>query len=300
MTNPIPFATHSGILKLGELELRCFVLNNKDRVIIMRDVVKLLTGNAKGGLERYINAKGVRQHMPEKYGNKSHKDVAIVFTATQHEAYGYRASDIVDIFKGYIKAREANTLLPSQEHLAVRAETFINASSKLGLDAYIDEATGYQDFRDSLDLQARINAYLQDEYREWTRTFPRVFFDQLFILEGKKPPALARTYPKRFGKYVMNYVYDTLDEGIAQHLREINPNPSGEKHHWQLFNDVGYKKLTDHLMAILGILKASQGKGKDYFERNLLTAFPNWTKNKKKRQNENKPENIKQGEFQFL
>jgi hypothetical protein len=269
---PLLFATHSGVLTIGPLKLRCFVLNNEDRVIIMRDMVELLTGNKKGGLDRYTNAQGVRDFMPQKFVDKHHKDEAIVFTSDNRISYGYKSGDIMDIFNGYIKAREGGKILPSQAHLAERAEWFKNAYSKLGLDAHIDEATKFQDFRDSLDLQTRINIYLQEEYREWTRTFPKVFFHQLYKLEGIPVPIGNKPYPKRFGKYVMQYVYDTLDPGIADHLRSLDISPEGETHYWQRFNDYGYKKLTDHLMSILGIMRASPTK--ERFMENLRIAFP--------------------------
>lgn len=80
-------------------------------------------------------------------------------------------------------------------------------------------------------------------------------------------------YPYRFGKYVMQFVYDTLDPDIADFLRKNNPNPGGHKHHHQLFNEVGYKDLMGHLMSVLGIMKASANM--DRFKENIATAFPN-------------------------
>ena len=283
---PLLFATHSGILTIGDLKLRCFVLNNEDRVIIMRDMVELLTGHKKGGLDRYTNAEGVRKYMPQKFVDHPHKEVAIVFTSDNRTSFGYKSGDIMDIFNGYIKAREAGSILPSQAHLAEKAEWFKNAYSKLGLDAHIDEATKYQDFRDSMDLQTRINIYLQEEYREWTRTFPRVFFDQLYKLEGIPVPIGNKPYPKRFGKYVMQFVYDTLDPKLADYLRTIEVKPEGSTHYWQLFNDFGYKKLTDHLMSVLGIMKASPTK--ERFVENIRIAFPFNQSNRVKRLRANK------------
>ena len=96
---------------------------------------------------------------------------------------------------------------------------------------------------------------------------------QLYRLERKNPPTKMTKYPFRFGKYVMQFVYDTLDPDIADYLRKSNPNPGGHKHHHQLFNELGYKDLMGHLMSVLGIMKASSDM--DKFKENLATAFPN-------------------------
>ena len=71
----------------------------------------------------------------------------------------------------------------------------------------------------------------------------------------------------------MHFVYDTLDPDIADKLREENPNPGGKKHHHQLFNDFGYTTLQQHVMSVLGIMKASINL--ERFKENLSIAFPN-------------------------
>lgn len=87
------------------------------------------------------------------------------------------------------------------------------------------------------------------------------------------PPQPVKKYPYRFGKYVMQFVYDTMDPEISDYLRVNNPNPGGKFHHHQLFNDFGYKNLQDHLIAVLGIMKASINM--ERFKENISIAFPN-------------------------
>jgi hypothetical protein len=204
-------AEHAGLLKLGEYELPCFVLNNKKRVLIMREVVHLLTGHRKGGLERYTNAGGVRDYMPEKFVDHPHRTAAIAFKANNRLAYGYEAEDVIAICDAYLKARQNKELLPTQYRLAVQSEIFIRACAKVGLIALIDEATGYQAVRDAKELQIKLAAYISKDLNEWTKTFPTEFFEQLYRLEGREVPIPPKPYPKRFGRYVMQFIYDTLD-----------------------------------------------------------------------------------------
>jgi hypothetical protein len=265
-------AEFSGILKLGQNELPCFVLSNKKRVIIMRELVNLLTGNRKGGLERYTSARGVREFMPEKYVDHPHKEAAVVFRVNNKLAYGYEATDIIQICDAYLKAREAKTLLPSQEQLAMQSEIFIRACAKVGIEALIDEATGYQAVRDANELQIKLAAYISKDLNEWTKTFPSEFFANLYRLEGRLAPIPPKAYPKRFGRYVMNFVYDTLDPDVAEWLRKNHPNPKGRDHHHQMLTqDFGQPKLRQHIMEVVGIMKASASM--ETFKENLARAF---------------------------
>jgi hypothetical protein len=276
-------AEHPGLLKLGEeYELPCFVLSNKKRVLIMREVVHLLTGTRKGGFERYTNAAGVREHMPAKFVDQPHKTAAIAFRVNGQIAYGYEADDVIAICEAYLRARETKTIRPTQLKLAARAEIIIRACAKTGLVALIDEATGFQAVRDAEDLQVRIRAYLSDTLNEWARTFPNEFFDQFYRLEGRSAPVPRKPYPKRFGRYVMQFVYDTLDPGIADWLRKNNPNPTWDVHHHQWFNrEFGYPKLRFHLMEVMGIQKASTTLEK--FKENIARAFADARENRRTR-----------------
>ena len=268
-------ALYTGVIKLGEFEIPCYVLNNEMRVLSQREVVKLISGGRESGnLMAYLKARALQAYLPDKFKAETEQvDRNILsFKVGAATAHAILASDVVDICNSYLKARQAGLLQPGQAKLAEQSEMFIAACAKTGIDAIVDEATGYQYFRKANELQEKLNAYLQEEYREWTLTFPRQFFMQLYRLEGKIPPQPLQPYPKRFGKYVMQFIYDTLDPDLADYLRENNPEPEGKKHHHQLFNDFGYKSLQEHLMGVLGIMKASIHM--DRFKENIAIAYP--------------------------
>jgi len=115
-------------------------------------------------------------------------------------------------------------------------------------------------------------------------------------LEGRTAPPHSRTYPKRFGKYIMRYVYDTLDKDISNWLRENNPNPAWDHHHHQwLTEEFGHPKLIRHLMSVLGIMKASSTM--EAFKENMLRAYPDSRINRLKRQ---RKENIRKQKEQGI
>lgn len=275
---------YTGVIKVGEFDIPCYVVDyggSVERVLSQREVVKLITGGRESGnLKRYLEARALETTLPPEIRD-NYEDNLLIVRAGTTSVHGVRGSTLIDICNAYLKSRQLGLLAPSQVKLAEQSEMFISASAKTGIDAIIDEATGYQYFRKSNELQEKLSAYLQEEYREWTLTFPRQFFMQLYRLEGTPPPIPIKTYPKRFGKYVMRFIYDTMDKDIADYLRENNPNPGGKQHHHQLLNDFGYKTLSDHLMAVLGIMKASINM--ERFKENLGFAFKSSASNTKNR-----------------
>lgn len=293
-------ALHTGVIKLGDYEIPCYVLNTEERVLSQREVVRLLTGGRESGnLGQYLSARAVQGTLPAHLQGDWKDNVLIFRAGNIPVVHGIRGGDVIDICKAYLDARQLGKLMPSQAHIAQHSEMFISASAKTGIDAIIDEATGFQHFRKAAELQEKFTAYLQAEYREWTETFPRQFFMQLYRLEGIVPPQMIAHYPKRFGKYIMEFVYDTMDRDIANWLRENNPSPGGKQHHHQKFNDFGYKQLTDHLMSVLGIMKASLNM--ENFKDNLQRAFPGWKRASQQRRmkNRNAPAEAVQVKMEF-
>lgn len=298
---------YTGVIKLDSVEIPCYVLNDEKRVLSQREVVKLITGGRDSGdLGKYLSAKSIQPFLPEKFqirdngleislGTQLDKTVqkqalnnsnVLIFSAGTRSVNGILASDVVDICNSYLKARLAGALQVNQSKIAEQCEIFISACAKTGIDAVIDEATGYQYYRQANSLQEKFSAFLQEEYREWTLTFPRQFFMQLYKLEGIKPPVPLAKFPKRFGKYVMQFVYDTLDPDIADYLRKNNQDPGGKKHHHQLFSDFGYNSLSQHILSILGIMKASPNM--ERFKENIAIAYPNARTITRNRQSSNK------------
>ena len=64
-------ADYIGELKIGELCVPCAVLSNEERVIFQREFVGMLTGNKKGGLERYLRAKNLDLYLPERFKSET-------------------------------------------------------------------------------------------------------------------------------------------------------------------------------------------------------------------------------------
>ena len=254
-----------GSVKLGNKNIPCAVLvdkNNKPtRVFIEREIIGLLTGNKKGGLDRYLQPKNLQPYVPEKFLGGVKKSV-IKFKLNGRDAHGFIGTDLIDICKMYYDARKEGKLLQSQQHLADISEMIVFAFAKTGVDAVIDEVTGYQDIRVKGALQEILNQYLLDEAKKYQVTFPIELYKQWFRLnnwEWKEKNAQKR--PSVIGKWTNKYIYERIAPNILQELERKNPkNEKGyrEYKHFQFLTDeVGEPRLREFFGGLIALARAT-------------------------------------------
>lgn len=285
----IPRATHTGELKIGDLILPCAVLPDGSRVLSQRGVGRAL-GKTFGGkqfpqesndepagkLPFFLIGKSLNPFISnELMVVVSEPKIYIQNGSTAH---GVDASALPGICEVWLKAREAGVLTRVQLPVAARAEMIMRGLAHIGITALVDEATGYQDVRDRLALQAILDQFLRKELAAWAKRFPNEFYDQMFRLKGWQKNSLASSSsrPGAAGMYTNDIVYERLAPGILQELEVKNPkdgrgNRKG-KHHQLLTDDVGHPALAQHLHALIALMRASQSW--DQFMLMLNTAFP--------------------------
>jgi len=136
--------------------------------------------------------------------------------------------------------------------MALKASMFLAACAKTGLDALVDEATGYQYARAEDALQVKLRAYLADEMRQWEKTFPDELWREFARLTDWKGSVTQR--PKYWGKLVMELIYEYLDPDVAKWLKENAPAPRhGQNYHQWLNAQYGLRKLVEHIWRLIGI-----------------------------------------------
>ena len=167
---------------------------------------------------------------------------------------GLPADTFIEICQAFVKARNGGTLTPKQIEIAIKADMFLAACAKTGLDALIDEVTGYQYERVHDALQIKLNLYLEQEMRKWEKTFP----DELWLEFGRLTNWQGRLHsrPKYWGKLVIELVYGYLDKDVLTWLKENAPTPKkGQNYHQWLSSQYGLKRLVAHLWMLIGIAK---------------------------------------------
>jgi len=259
---PLPEAKWKGVLRVLDLEIPCYVLSSGQRVIGRTSATEVLTGIKGGGaFEKYIGSASLRPYI----NLDDVLDRMVAFRLPEVEGLeravkGLPADLWIDVCQGLVRALEVSThgssprLTARQIDMAIKASMFLSACAKVGLDALIDEATGYQFYRANDALQVKLHAYLEQEMRAWEKTFPDELWVEFGRLTGWKGSVTQR--PKYWGKLVMELVYEYLDKDVAEWLRENAPKPQkGQNYHQWLSSQFGLRKLTEHIWKLIGIAK---------------------------------------------
>ena len=270
-------------LKIGEIEIPCFVLEDGKRVITQRGLLKALgmspgsSGN-KGGdrLAKFIGQDRFNDYITNEL--EAMTSFPMKFKLQGAIAFGYEATILVDICDAVIQAKNDGKLLKMQEHIAKRAEMLIRGLAKTGIIALVDEATGYQDAREKDALKQFLENFLLEEKAKWLKTFPDNFFEAIFKMKGWTwSIANKGKKPQVVGHYINNFVYSRLAPQVLAELRKLNPkdekgNRKGKHTQWVNI-DFGHPKLKEHLSILSAFAKAS-GYNWLSWERMVERALP--------------------------
>jgi hypothetical protein len=276
----VPTATHAGTILFGEVELPCYVLEDGRRVLTTRGMMASLgrtwRGRKYAGTELpvFLEAKNL---LPFVINNLDPVLSMVEFVTDKGvKAEGYEAALLPLICDAYLQARQANELTASQLPVAQRCEMLVRSLAKVGITALIDEATGYQEVRDRNALQALLDKYLRQEHAVWAKRFPDEFYRQMFRLKNWQFPTPGASKPGVVGRYTLDIVYERLAPGLVDELSERNPKGEAgnrkAKHHQWLTEDVGHPALSNHIHAVMGLMRASTTW--DGFKILLDMAFP--------------------------
>lgn len=257
----LPEAKYRGFLPLMALEVPCYVLSDGRRLIGRTSFTEVLSGIKGGGaLEHYLRANSLKPFIDLDLVLEQLVEFRLPeVEGLQTRVRGLTADVVIDICRGLVAALEASNrgeseckLTARQQEIAARAGVFLASCAKLGLDALIDEVTGYQYERAEDALQVKLRAYLEEEMRPWEPTFPDELWVQFGRLTNWKGAVSKR--PKYWGKLVMELVYGYLDADVATWLKENAPAPRhGQNYHQWLSSQFGLKKLVEHIWKLVGV-----------------------------------------------
>ncbi len=265
----LPIAEYTGKVKVGDKEIPCAVLyhntDNPIRVFWQREIVGLLTGNKKGGFERYLRPANLQPYLPEKFREKSLSESVfpmMIKGRSNRPAQAFEATDLIDICQMYMRARSAGVLSIRQIPIAIQAEIIVFAFAKTGVVAVIDEATNYQYVRDRLALNKLLEKYIVDEAQKWIKKFPDEFYRQIFRLNSWQfNPTAFNKRPGVIGKWTREIVYARFPQGVLSKLDDLNPlTEKGyrmHKHHQFLTDEIGNPELQEYISNVIFLMKSS-------------------------------------------
>lgn len=280
------FGSDKTPLKLGSLELPCYVLENGLRVFSGRGIQKVIGSTSKSGtwLSNFISSSPIKDILEEiKDGDKTllYKfQNPIAFErlgagGSQSATYGYEATMLIDLCDAIIKAGEDGYEIPVQ--YIQNANIIIRAVAKVGIIALVDEATGYdkEKTRAKDELQKFFNTFLEEEAAKWVKQFDDKFFEDIYKMRNWTWANTSKR-PGVVGLWIRDIVYERLAPVLPE-LDKRNPkNENGNrshKHHQYLSKEVGLPRLKQHLEAVHAIAVISNYNW-ERFMYNLDKAYP--------------------------
>lgn len=264
----IPLAPYVGNLKIGEKEIPCAVLEDGTRLISSAGFLLALGRPWRGKYRRTETPNFLAANNLKQYFNKELLDVLDPIeyrTNSGAVSSAFKAQLLRLVCNVYLKARREGKLRGNQEAIAVAAEIILDALAEVGIAALIDEATGYQDFRDRYALSKILERYLMTEgFRKWERMFQLDYYREMFRLKGWKLDPKSTTRPWAVAQITKNIVYRRIQPGILKKLEELNPRTAtktgskrrARKHHQFFTGEVGVPELREHLSNVTFLMRS--------------------------------------------
>lgn len=269
-------------LKLGDMEIPCFVLDDERRVLNgvgMQDALRMARGGSMvaglSRLELFAAGERVKHFISNELKERIHSPV-IFLTPTGQKSYGYEAEVLVELCEAILSARAAGRLQMQQQAIAQQCELIIRGLARVGIVALVDEVTGFQEVRKRDALHKILEAYISPELMPWTRRFPESFYKEMFRLHGWSYDPTSVRRPGVVGKFTNTYVYEQLPNGVLDELKKVNPkSEAGHRraaHHQFLTDGVGHPHLERQLAATTAIMKVADDWPE--FKRMFIKAHP--------------------------
>lgn len=265
----LPKATHGSgehPLKIGDIEIPCYVLEDGTRVISQRGLISGLgmsRGSSSTGGDRmasFLDSKGINPFVSNDLMEATKNPIKFVSGLTGGAVtFGYPATVLADICEAVLAARKEKGLHYQQEHIAAQCEVLVRGFARVGIIALVDEATGYQKDRAKDALAQILEAFVAKELQPYVRAFPADYYEELFRLRGLKyPPENPKFRPQYFGLLTNDIVYERLAPGLLEELKKQAAKDEKKKHlHRRLTQEVGHPRLREHLASVVTAMKLS-------------------------------------------
>jgi hypothetical protein len=236
-------ALYIGKLPIGDLELDCAVLDDGTRVLSATSIFEAFGRSRKGQNKRleiegtklppFVAAKNLEPYIDQSVIERTR---TVEYKDGNRSKTGYAASLLPKVCEVYLSARREIKLTEPQLKVANQAEVLLTALAQVGIDALVDEATGYQRDRRHDALRLLLSKYISEGLQKWIHTFPDSFFLELDRLYGNEPTT-ARSRPQYYGHFINRYVYDPIEHGyVKSKLNELNIREDGKRrakfHQW--------------------------------------------------------------------
>lgn len=257
-------------LKIGDIEIPCYVLEDGTRVLSQRGLQTGLGmsigGSSRPGEQRMVGfVKGMAQRGLDikDLATRMSEPIKFIPTGGGAVAFGYEATILADICDAVLEARKlGGILLPQQTKVAEHCEILVRGFARVGIIALIDEATGYQADRARDALAKILEEFIAKELQPYIPTFPDDYYHEIFRLRGLSFPKDTVKRPQYFGILTNDIIYKRLAPGVLEELKKATEKTESGRNKTKLFqrltSNKGYPKLREHLGRVIGTMENSK------------------------------------------
>jgi hypothetical protein len=298
----LPIAEHEGEFNIGAATITCAVLPDGKRIITQAAFLTALgrsrspkagTGvfSTVDGLPFFLQAKALQPFI----SNELIESATPIFYRTKkgEKGVGYDALLLPKVAEVYLQFRDAmikeHGKVPKySEHIVIAADILIRGLANVGIIALVDEATGYQEYRDRHELNKLLEKYVRKELLPWSQRFPLDYYKEMFRLRGWDFRPLNPAKGPRFAAQITDkIVYNQLPPDVLDQLKRKNPvtYKHGRRKH-KLFQflteDIGNPHLEKQVASVTTLMRAAPNW--KVFEMLFTRAFPSSKKQGDNRQ----------------
>lgn len=281
----LPHADYKGVVKIADLEIPCFVLNDGRRVISGRGMTTAIGMKGRGqGIARIQGLKALNSLQ------KNNLPLAIAtpiqFTGGSPRggdapSDGFEAVVLQELCEALLTARDAKLLTTEHEvRYGMFADMLTRAFARVGIVALVDEATGYQAVRPQDALQSYLELLVRKELAAWVKKFPDEFYENIYKLKGWIWPGMGKNRYSVVGHYTRDLVFERMAPGLLKELEAKTPkDEKGQrknKLHQFLTDDIGDPMLSQHMHSLIMLqrLALANGHGWNRFVKTVDQVMP--------------------------
>lgn len=281
----VPHAAYKGVLKIGDLAIPCFVLDDGRRVISGRGMTTAIGMKGRGqGIARIQGLKALNSLQnnnlplaiasPIQYTGGSPKGDDAV-------SDGFEAVVLQELCEALLTARDAKLLTTEHEvRYGMFADMLVRSFARVGIVALVDEATGYQAERPQDALQAYLELLVRKELAAWVKKFPDEFYENIYKLKGWIWPGMGKNRYSVVGHYTRDLVFERMAPGLLKELEVKTPKDEKghrkNKLHQFLTEDIGDPMLAQHMHSLIMLqrLALANGYGWNRFVKTVNQVMP--------------------------
>lgn len=269
----LPRAIREGVIKMGDLEIRCAVLEDGRRLLTQSDVM-LSLGRArqvKGRayfdadvkLPAFLQAKNLKAFISKDLELTSSQIEFVTLTGAI--AFGFEAETLPKFCDVFLDAERAGALKANQKHIAEAARLLYRGFATIGIVALVDEATGFQEVRPKDALQQYLELLVRKELAVWAKKFPDEFYENIYKLRGWVWPGMNKNRYSIVAHYTRDLIYERMAPGLLAELESKSPkDDKGQRdnklHQW-LTPDIGDPMLASHMQSVLTLQRLAIANG---------------------------------------